>query len=229
MGAQITTTALFRPVRTRDGSLTLRSEAVGEQYHSRHGAVLESRYVFIGAGLKAIKKAHISVLEVGLGTGLNALLTWVEAERSGITIDYHAMEPCPLSIADIDQLDHTGHLGVEGKRTSHLRMMASRAERIEPDACFGFTCSISDVRELDLVDRFDLVYFDAFSPEKQPELWTDEVFSRVFRAMRPGALLVTYCAKGEVRRAMIRTGFTVERLKGPPGKREMFRATRPSR
>jgi tRNA U34 5-methylaminomethyl-2-thiouridine-forming methyltransferase MnmC len=218
----------FRPVPTGDGSFTLRSEALNEQYHSRHGAAQESRHVFIEAGLKTIGKPAISILEVGLGTGLNALLTWIEAEIPGLVVDYCALEPFPIDREAIEALDHTRRLGVEEKRAGYLRIMRSRGEIVRLDDHFSFRYLPDDVRALEAESSFDLIYFDAFAPAVQPELWTEEVFTRLYRAMIPAGSLVTYCAKGEVRRTMQRAGFRVERLPGPPGKREMLRAMRPS-
>lgn len=216
--------------RTGDGSATLRSEQLGEQYHSLHGAVQESRHVFIEAGLNAVTVRPVSILEVGLGTGLNALLTWVTTEQNGVPVEYAALEPWPLSPDVLRELDHPRLLGRPDLHEGFIRMMTNEASQPQHiSRTFSFTQRRMSVCDLDEVDRYDLVYFDAFGPATQPELWNDEVFRRVFRAMRQSAALVTYCAKGEVRRAMRRAGFDVERLPGPPGKREMLRAMRSSR
>ncbi len=219
----------FSPVRTADGSFTLRSGTLDEQYHSLHGAARESRHVFIEAGLRPISKASVVLLEVGLGTGLNALLTWIEAEAEGIPVDYHALEPYPLPVDRLLAVDHPGHLGELRRAGGFLAMMTAPAgTRVDLGPHFTFRRSEARVQELDQRDAYDLVYFDAFAPEKQADMWTEDVFGRLFHATRPGGALVTYCAKGAVRRTMERAGFTVERLAGPPGKREMLRARRPS-
>ena len=216
----------FVPVRTRDGSFTLRSEALDEQYHSLNGAVQESAHVFIEAGLHHVGKEHVDLLEVGLGTGLNALLTWIEAERLDLSVNYDALEPEPLPIDLLELIDHPARLGAPDHE-SYLRMMTAEEGRsIELDKVFRFRRSLLRVQGLSVKQAYDLVYFDAFAPEKQADMWTEDVFERLFNALRPKGVLVTYCAKGEVRRRMLRTGFSVERLPGPPGKREMLRATR---
>jgi tRNA U34 5-methylaminomethyl-2-thiouridine-forming methyltransferase MnmC len=218
----------FLPLRTADGSFTLRSAQLGEQYHSVHGAVQESRHVFLEAGLFATSRSEVDVLEVGLGTGLNALLTALETRAGDRIVRYTALEPFPLEHTAIAALDHPALCGHPEERAAFEAFMTAA-----PGTCttvhprFGFRQLPLSVLELDLEDTFDLVYYDAFGPATQPELWTAEAFRRVARAMRPGAILVTYCAKGDVRRAMLAEGLTTERLPGPPGKREMLRATRP--
>lgn len=220
----------FLPVRTADGSFTLRSEMLDEQYHSLHGAAQESMHVFVQAGLLASGLKRIDLLEVGLGTGLNALLTWIEAGRAGIAVNYHAIEPHPLPLDVLRAIDHPAQIGAQEKASCYFKMM-SVTEPFDLDRGFRFTPHHRTLVSSFLgafTDPFDLVYFDAFAPKKQPDLWTEDVFKGLFRAMRPGGRLVTYCARGEVRRAMERSGFSMERLPGPPGKREMLRASRPS-
>ncbi|MBL7963983.1 MAG: tRNA (5-methylaminomethyl-2-thiouridine)(34)-methyltransferase MnmD [Flavobacteriales bacterium] len=218
----------FVPLTTADGSRTLRSARLGEQYHSVHGAVQESRHVFITMGLKAFQKQQVDVLEVGLGTGLNMLLTWQEAEASDLRVTYTALEPYPPTLEEVMALDHPAAIGAPERAEGFHRAMAETAgELVGLSQAFRFQRLATPVQELQRTDAFDLVYFDAFGPEAQPEMWTAEVFTGLFRAMRPGALLVTYCAKGVVRRTLLSAGFHVERLPGPPGKREMLRACRP--
>lgn len=216
------------PLRTADGSFTLRSEALGEQYHSVHGALQESRHVFIEAGLQATAGAEIDLLEVGLGTGLNALLTWIAGRESGRRVRYTALEPFPLPQDVLAAMDHPARCDHPDLREAFLAMMAApEGTWYQAGPGFGFRRSASSVLALEAEQAYDLVYFDAFGPATQPELWTLDVFLRVHRALRPGGMLVTYCAKGDVRRAMQEAGLWVERLPGPPGKREMMRATRP--
>ena len=218
----------FLPMRTKDGSFTLRSEQLGEQYHSLHGAVKESRHVYVEAGLKQAKGERIDVLEIGLGTGLNALLTWIHAEEQGLQVRYTALEPFPLSAGTLRHTDHAANLGMPDRTSAFLEMMMAEPEVEQhiSDA-FAFTRSPLSVLHFDQEALFDVVYFDAFGPTVQPELWTEDVFRRMHLALRPGGTLVTYCAKGSVRRAMIAGGFRVERMKAMWGKREMFRARRP--
>ena len=216
------------PFRTADGSFTLRSEALGEQYHSVHGAVQESRHVFLAMGLDAIAGSSVNLLEVGLGTGLNALLTWIAADGQHRGVHYTALEPYPLSREVLATMDHSAACDDPAKSEAVLDMLTvGESEWQRMSAHFSFRRSGTSVLALEDEAAYDLVYFDAFGPDTQPELWTEEAFHRVHRAMRPGALLVTYCAKGAVRRAMQAAGLRVERLPGPPGKREMLRARKP--
>jgi len=218
----------FAPYRTNDGSLTLRSVQLDEHYHSVVGALRESRHVYIDAGLRWIKGEHIDLLEVGLGTGLNLLLSWIEAERSGSMISYTAIEPFPVDLAALRALDHATICGVEEKRSRFEELMTTSANAwMDVDDHLRFRRIERPVQELTDEAAYDVVYFDAFGPNTQPEMWTLDVFARTYRALRPGGILVTYCAKGEVRRTMQAAGFSVERLQGPPGKREMLRATKP--
>lgn len=220
----------LRPFRTNDGSFTLRSEQLDEQYHSRHGAVQESQHVFIEAGCRALPDNPLHILEVGLGTGLNLLLTWIEALRTGRTIRYTALEPFLLPAETLSAMDHPAALHRPDLSHGFLTMMTAPAgEWTAPDPLLRMCRSGASVVDWSSDDRFDLVYFDAFGPRVQPGMWSTEVFDNMFAHMRPGGLLVTYCAKGDVRRAMQAAGLVVERLPGPPGKREMIRAMRPMR
>lgn len=217
------------PHRTRDGSFTLRSEQLGEQYHSLHGALNESLHVFIRNGFDQVVKDPVDILEVGLGTGLNALLTWCHADRAQRAVRYMALEPHPLPAARITSLEHARTMGEPDRNADFLRMMTAPADAVQDmSPWFRFMWMQRRLEELHLHEAFDLVYYDAFSPRVQPELWTEEAFRRVHALLRPGGALVTYCAKGAVRRAMLAAGLQVQRLQGPPGKREMFRAVRPS-
>lgn len=216
-----------RPLLTRDGSYTVRNDALDVFYHSVHGAIQESTHVFIKAGLEQVPKSKMDVLEVGLGTGLNLLLTWIRCWEGKCTVRYTALEPYPLSHAMLEQLDHCNELVWPGLHTPFMERMASTdTEWAEELGGLSFRKLPTFVQEFDECEAYDLVYYDAFAPRAQPELWTAEAFTRMHNALRPGGVLVTYCAKGEVRRAMLAAGFSVERLPGPVGKREMFRATK---
>ncbi|MEO8590881.1 MAG: tRNA (5-methylaminomethyl-2-thiouridine)(34)-methyltransferase MnmD [Flavobacteriales bacterium] len=223
-----TTPQDFAPYRTRDGSFTLRSAQWGEQYHSLHGAVLESTHVYIQTGIAQVEKATIDVLEIGLGTGLNLLLTWVRCFEGKCNVRYTALEPEPLDRAMLEALDHCADLAWPGLHQPFLeRMTATSDAWHEPMGGLTFRKHRTPVQLFAADAEFDVIYFDAFDPDKQPDMWTLDVFQRMYGVLRPGGILVTYCAKGEVRRTMRAAGFTVERLKGPPGKLEMMRATRP--
>ena len=229
--AMPSTAADFAPYRTADGSFTLRSVQIDEHYHSVVGAVNESTHVFIKNGLEHVLgdqvKGHVRILEVGLGTGLNFLLTWIRCLEGKCTVDYTALEPHPVSASNLENLDHCADLAWPGLHDPFMQRMTTRlGERWEPSSGLSFQVLPTTAQEFVSQQPFDLIYFDAFGPNTQAEMWTVEVFHRMHAALRPAGALVTYCAKGDVRRTMQAAGFTVERLQGPPGKREMLRATR---
>jgi len=214
----------FSPQRTADGSLTLHSAQLGERYHSTHGAVQESTHVFIKHGLEQVGAPHVDVLEVGLGTGLNLLLTWIRCLEGKLSVRYTALEPFPVSAEQLIALDHCHELAWPGLHEPFIvRMTGEQQEPWETLGGLSFQKLPLAVQAFEAEAVADVVYFDAFGPNTQPEMWTLDVFQRMHRALRPGGLLVTYCAKGEVRRTMQEAGFSVERLPGPPGKREMLR------
>ena len=218
----------FAPHRTADGSFTLRSAQWNEQYHSMHGAVQESTHVFIQNGIARVEKDVIDVLEVGLGTGLNMLLTWVRCFEGKCGVRYTALEPYPVERSVLEELAHSADLAWPGLHEPFLdRMCGASDVWHEPLGSFTFRKLEKAVHLFTAEAEFDVIYFDAFGPRKQPDMWTLDVFARMYAALRPGGILVTYCAKGEVRRTMKAAGFAVERLKGPPGKLEMMRATKP--
>lgn len=216
-------------IRTGDGSYTLWHGTVGENYHSSHGAVNESMHVFIKAGLAMVERPVVRVLEVGLGTGLNLLLTWIRCLEGKCSVDYTALEPFPLNRDVLAQLAHCEDLAWPGLHEPFMQLMTApegEKQQMSGGSCFvrlGTPVAVFEAKEV-----FDVVYFDAFSPRHQPEMWTTEVFSKVFNALVPGGILVTYCAQGNARRNMQAAGFLVERIQGPPGKQHMTRATRPA-
>lgn len=215
--------------RTEDGSLTLFAPAVGEHYHSTHGALQESRHIFIQLGLQHRLEQPLDsdrplrLFEVGLGSGLNALLTASLAEEFHQPIHYYSVERYPLPPEVYRQL--TFPELEDGLLQAIHDAPWEEAASLSPH--FTLHKLQGDFTELSLPSPLDLVYFDAFSPESQPELWTQKIFQRLFEASAPGAVLTTYCAKGVVRRRLQQAGFLVERLPGPPGKREVLRASRP--
>ncbi|CAZ96968.1 tRNA (5-methylaminomethyl-2-thiouridine)(34)-methyltransferase MnmD [Zobellia galactanivorans] len=212
-------------ITTGDGSKTIQITDWDEQYHSKHGAVQEAYHVFIKHGLALFTGKDISILEIGFGTGLNALITYIESEKNGGRLRYTGVEAYPVSEVEMAQLNYIGELDAEAYENDFKRMHNSD---------WGCDIHISNDFMLrkeqkffaDITDEnaFDLVYFDAFGARVQPELWTEDIFAIMYRAMRKDGVLVTYAAKGSVRRAMQAVGFEVERLPGPPGKREMLRA-----
>lgn len=216
-----------RIITTGDGSKTIQIEDWNEQYHSKHGAVQEAYHVFIEHGLRLFNNKPITILEIGFGTGLNALITLLEASKQHLHIDYVGVEAFPVALDEINALDYCEQLGVQHKEATFLKMHSSVwEEKNEITSNFSLIKQKKDFKEIDQENLFDLVYFDAFGARVQPELWTEAVFMIMYKALKPKGILVTYAAKGSVRRAMQAVGFTVERLPGPPGKREMLRAVK---
>lgn len=211
---------------TADGSPTLYLAAMDEHYHSTFGAIQESQHVFIRAGFDLCPGNDIRVLEIGFGTGLNCCLTLLAAIGSGKTVHYCTLEKYPLPAGIWQQLDYDAQLPAAGSGLFSSLHQAGWNKKIAIAPGFFLQKIEADLLQFDFaaMPTFDLVYFDAFSPEKQPELWEQPVFERICAAMNEGGIVVTYCAKGAVRRAMQAAGMAVERIPGPPGKREMIRA-----
>lgn len=211
---------------TADGSHSLFIPSMDENYHSVHGAIGESMHVFINAGLKKCKQQHIRILEVGFGTGLNALLTLIETLGSNISIHYTGIEKYPLIKEEYSDLNYPDILGKE-KKDSFLKMHGCEWEKdIEIRENFILRKIKADLTHYEFNEEslFDLVYFDAFAPNKQPDLWNTDIYRKIYNNCSDEAILVTYCAKGIVRRELVSAGFSAERLPGPPGKFEMLRA-----
>ena len=233
--------------KTDDGSATLFVPELNEHYHSTKGARTESQHIFINMGLKASAAPSPHILEIGFGTGLNAWLTLEEAERSGRNIHYTGLELYPLEWQMVEQLGYIGKENDEQSASSSgqqapidlFRAIHTSPWEEEISFTSHFTlCKVqADVNEwitqrshspLSIIHyplSFDVIYFDAFAPEKQPEMWSQELFNRLYVLLNEGGILTTYCAKGVIRRMLQAAGFTVERLPGPPGgKREILRA-----
>jgi tRNA U34 5-methylaminomethyl-2-thiouridine-forming methyltransferase MnmC len=211
--------------QTSDGSSTLFVPALDEHYHSIHGALQESLHVFIEAGFKSREVQSISILEIGFGTGLNAWLTAIEAAKSDVQVEYTALEKYPLSDDEVAGLNYAQLKGYTGELPLFNQIHATEWESLQTiTPHFSIRKMQVDLHDFNAQEVFDLIYFDAFAPSAQPDLWTEAIFNRMFIAMKPGGNLVTYCAKGQVKRNMKAAGFVVEALPGPPGKREMTRA-----
>ena len=231
-------------ITTADGSNTIQIEEWNEQYHSIHGAIQEANHVYIKHGLlfcidqkkPSIENSRtlenttptspdLSILEIGFGTGLNAFLTLLQAEKHQLKVRYVGVEAFPISSNEIEALNYTEQLQVSGENMLFKEMHEISWEndrRLTP----YFTLQKQQKLFKDITDQsqFDLIYFDAFGARVQPELWTESIFKIMFDALKVNGVLVTYAAKGSVRRAMQSVGFDVEKLPGPPGKREMLRA-----
>jgi tRNA U34 5-methylaminomethyl-2-thiouridine-forming methyltransferase MnmC len=213
-------------VETSDGSPTVFSEKFGEQYHSLNGALTESLHVFIDKGFNASEKTNLKVLEIGMGTALNVYLTFHEALRQSKSVFYETIEKYPLPIEIINHLLVALSKGFEPE---YLRLIHELPWEKENKMNEYFTLQKLQTDLLDYTSnkQFDVIYFDAFSPQRQPEMWSQEIFNKLFALTADEGKLVTYCAQGEVRRSMQRAGYICERLPGPPGKREMLRASKP--
>ena len=212
-------------VDTADGSKTLYIPDFEEHYHSVYGALSEAQHVFVKHGLKSIPKTKLSILEMGFGTGLNAYLTCLENRKLHKVITYTALEAFPLHIDLANEMEYVGLSGLEDDEVVFKQMhQCSWANAHMIDQYFTLQKLETTIQNVMFQNTFDLVYYDAFAPRVQPELWTEEIFAKVFSVMNLGAILVTYCAKGSVKRALNAVGFKVESLEGPPGKREMTRA-----
>ena len=214
-------------ISTEDGSDTLFVPEMNEQYHSIHGAMAESRHIFINCGFNFFSNHPvIKVLEIGFGTGLNCLLTALEATMSNIYTCYYAMENYPLPAELVRRLNYPVLTGREGSEIFSGIHEAPWDEKIMITPGFELLKLRDDFTKssLEEIQGVEVVYFDAFGPEKQPEMWETELFRKLNQVMKEGGLLMTFSAKGSVRRSLQAAGFEVERLPGPSGKREILRA-----
>lgn len=211
-------------ILTSDGSHSLINRILNETYHSTHGAVQESMHVFIENGLRQCAKQQISIFEVGFGTGLNAFLTLLEAEKRAIFIHYTTIELFPIEKPQWSLLNFADNYAKEQKEQFYHLHSCSWETCNDITEHFTIRKIQADFTDYQPDKNFDLIFFDAFSPEKQPGLWTQERFSTLSAHCKPGAILTTYCSKGIVKQALRGAGFTVERLRGAPGKRHMLRA-----
>ncbi len=204
-----------------DGSHTIYLPLLDETYHSSHGAIAESRYVYLQHGLQTLDLKHLKVLEIGFGTGLNALLTYQYAQAHNISIDYETLEPYRLAEGVFSQLNYGSILGDESIfRAMHL---AAANSKIELSSNFNICIRPATIQEFETSQTYDIIYFDAFAPSKQPEIWEIPVLKKLFSLLNTSGILVTYCASGQFRRNLIAAGFAVEVLEGPPPKKQMFR------
>ena len=213
-------------VITSDGSHSLYIKEMDEQYHSKHGAIAEAKKIFIEYGLEylAKRKKELKVFEVGFGTGLNALLTLINANSLRLKIYYDTIEKYPLKPEEINSLNFMKELHLNEDLLSKLHS-APWEEWVNIQEGFKLFKRQIDLLDLNIEDNYDLIYFDAFAPEKQAKMWSEEVFIKLYNSLNKHGVLVTYCVKGEIRRRLIEIGFKIEKLKGPiGGKREVLRA-----
>jgi len=213
-------------VISKDGSHTLFRKDIEEHYHSIHGSIQESLHVFIEAGLNHfISKDYsgdVSILEIGFGTGLNALLTYEHQKKINCSILYHGLEPHPLELEVIKQLNFKS---INANEFLKLHELEWNKKHILNQS-FTFTKENKKLQDFDSDEKFDVVYYDAFAPRAQEEMWRIELFKKLYSLTKSSGILVTYCAKGQVRRDLQRAGFKMERIPGPKGKREMLRGTK---
>ena len=214
-------------ITTSDGSTTIHLPDWNEQYHSKHGAIQEAYHVFIKNGLDFLSEKRISILEIGFGTGLNAFITFLETQKKQLNINYVGVEAYPVDEKEIEQLNYVNQLNATKHQSVFENMHAVSWEDLHAiNDHFSLTKRKQFFSEIDDVETYHLIYFDAFGARVQPELWTESIFEIMHKALKKDGVLVTYSAKGSVRRALQNVGFSVERLPGPPGKREMLRAVK---
>ncbi len=215
----------IKVITTNDGSKSLFLPGMNETYHSKFGAITESEHVYIKSGLAQLNINKINILEIGFGTGLNVLLSWLAVQDKPVEIYYESLEKYPLSLKLIPELNFFSDPDKRSLFEKIHQVPWQKVTALTPR--FRLLKNQVDLSLYHTNQKFDLVYFDAFAPDKQPELWTSQIFEKIFGLMNPSGILVTYSAKGRVRRTMQAAGFKVERLPGPPGKREMLRAIKP--
>ncbi|RKR11651.1 tRNA U34 5-methylaminomethyl-2-thiouridine-forming methyltransferase MnmC [Flavobacterium sp. 90] len=212
-------------IKTLDGSTTIHLKEWDECYHSKHGAIQEAKHVFIKNGLSLFENNPVSILEIGFGTGLNAFITFLESEQKQQQIDYVGVEAYPVNAEEVLAMNYVAELEALEFDNIFQKMHKSEwNEKTQICNLFSLTKRKQFFDEIDDLEIFDLIYFDAFGYRVQPELWSTEIFRKMYNSLKPNGVLVTYAARGVVKRSMIEVGFTVEKLAGPPGKREMFRA-----
>ena len=210
---------------TKDGSKTLHMPELNEQYHSVHGAINEAEHVFIKNGLRECEQDKLTIFEMGFGTALNAFMTYLESKKTSQSVRYYTIENNPLPLKLVESLEYPDILNARNEGSIFSLLHTSEWNAITTiTPTFELFKISDDIQKLTLDDKVDLVYYDAFGPRVQADLWTERIFSIISAVMKPKSILVTYCAKGEVKRILKRLGFVVETLAGPPGKREMIRA-----
>lgn len=210
-------------ILTKDGSHSYYSSEFGEAYHSIYGAIQESRHIFIESGLKLIDKKTIRIFEMGFGSGLNCLLSWAHAQSENQFIKYDSIELYPIDLDEASEFNYPELLGIPREEFENLHS-CPWGERIDLGPNFRIFKIRGDMKSFAPEGPYDLIYFDAFSPDAQADLWKTEIFNKLYKALVPGGILTSYCARGDFKRALREVGFEVERIPGPPGKRHILRA-----
>jgi tRNA U34 5-methylaminomethyl-2-thiouridine-forming methyltransferase MnmC len=219
-------------IQTDDGSSSLLNVALNETYHSKHGAIQESNHVFIKNGLQFFvennRPASVSIFEVGFGTGLNALLALLFSIEKNVQIDYASIEAFPIDTETAHQLNYPSLLsGNQLKNYFDQLHQAEWNKKIKITDNFSFQKVKATIQDFDFQsNQFNIIFFDAFAPAKQPEMWELPILEKVISSLKQSGVFVTYCAQGQLKRNLKSVGLVVEALPGPPGKREMVRAYR---
>ena len=212
-------------ILTKDGSTSIFLPELNETYHSKFGAIQEAKHVFIKNGLSLVHDKSVSILEIGFGTGLNAFITFLESQDTNQNINYVGVEAFPVELDVISQLNYVSEL----KATTHQTIFDTIHKcdwEIENKITSNFNLTKRKQKFQDISDlsKYNLIYFDAFGFDVQPELWNEEIFQLMYEALLPNGILVTYACRSSIKKTMIHAGFKVEKLPGAPGKREMLRA-----
>jgi tRNA U34 5-methylaminomethyl-2-thiouridine-forming methyltransferase MnmC len=214
-------------ISTGDGSCTLRNEHFGETYHSINGAVAESLHIFINLGLRNFSNSNISILEIGYGTGLNAMLTFIENQSLGNTIFYHGIEKFPIGKETfMPFVSHTPDISAELDTETAIKFCDEWDSEIEISPNFKLLKQKIDFDAFSPTRKYNIIYFDAFSPETQPEMWTLENLRKIINNLDDNGIFVTYCSKGILKQNLRDLGMIVKRMPGPKGKRHVIRATK---
>ncbi|MEK8180745.1 tRNA (5-methylaminomethyl-2-thiouridine)(34)-methyltransferase MnmD [Flavobacterium buctense] len=215
-------------IQTQDGSTTIHLPEWNESYHSKHGAIQEAYHVFINNGFSLFEGKPIAILEIGFGTGLNAFITYLEAKKNNQTINYVGVEAYPVILAEALQMNYAQE--IEDKESPIFQLLHQTDWEVKNMISPDFTLTKRQQFFQDIKDdnAFDLIYFDAFGFRVQPELWSDAIFAAMYKALKSDGVLVTYACRTSIKKAMVSAGFSVEKLPGAPGKREMLRATKAS-
>lgn len=211
-------------IKTNDGSNTLYSNMFNDQYHSIFGAFQESQFIYIQTGLNYCEQNSLKIFEVGFGTGLNAILTFIEGFKKKINIEYHAIELFPIGIETINQLNYFEFLSNDQKSIYKELHECNWNKKIKISENFTFRKIKYDFNNYIFNEKYGLIYFDAFAPEKQPNMWSGENFAKLYDTLNNKGILTTYSSKGLVKNNLRKAGFKVTRLDGPKGKRHILRA-----
>lgn len=211
-------------IQTKDGSTTIHLPEWDESYHSKHGAIQEAYHVFIKNGLALFKEKPISILEIGFGTGLNSFITFLQAKKDNQQIDYVGVEAYPVTAVEAMQMNYPKEIDVSEIDLFRQMHEIEWESKQQLSANFSLTKRKQFFQDINDENAFDLIYFDAFGFRVQPELWSESIFSAMYKALKPNGVLVTYACRTSIKNAMLSAGFSVKKLPGAPGKREMLRA-----